>query len=104
METNYTTVVKSAKRIAREAKIVKQQANERTKEERQEEVDKIYVQLQELGIPNIMLGKFPDITNDFIITGISASGVIKILDIERELVYLLSNNKKHQCASMLKAL
>ena len=104
METNNTTIIKSAKRIAREAKLAKQQANQRTKAERQEEVDKIFAKLQELGIPNIMLGDFPRITDEFIETGISASGIIKILDIERELVYLLSNNKRHQCASMLRAL
>ena len=104
MENKNTTVVKSAKRIAREAKLAKQQANHRTKEERQEEVNKIYAKLQELGIPLTMLGDFPHITNDFIESGMSASGVIKIVDINRELVYLLSNNKRHQCASMLKAL
>jgi hypothetical protein len=92
---------KSEKRIAREAKIAKQQAKQRTLEERRAEVDKIFDKITELGIPPVMLGDFEKITNDFIDFGISASGIIKIPDIERELVYLLSNNKLHQCVSML---
>jgi hypothetical protein len=98
------TTTKSVKRIAREAKLAKQAANQRTYEERQIEVDKIYVKLQELGIPDIMLGEFPKITKDFAEHGIGASGIIKIPDIERELVYLLSNNKRHTCAGMLHSL
>jgi hypothetical protein len=95
---------KSTKRIAREAKLAKQFANQRTKEERQIEIDKIFNKLSELGISEMMLGEFPNITNNFIEFGISASGIIKISDIDRELVYLLSNNRKHQCASMLHAI
>lgn len=95
------TKQKSAKRIAREAKLTKQQANQRTLEERRAEVDKIYEKLTELGIPEVMLGEFPKIAKDFIDFGISASGIIKIPEIQRELVYLLSNNKRHQCAAML---
>jgi translation initiation factor IF-2 len=96
--------IKSAKRLAREAKLAKQEATKRTREERQAEVDKIMEKFQELGIPEVMLGDFPTITKEFIELGISASGVIPIPDIQRELIYLLSNNRRHQCASMLKAL
>ena len=99
-----TQPTKSAKRLAREAKIAKQEANKRTREERQVEVDKIMEKIQELGIPEVMLGDFPVITKQFIELGIGASGVISIPDIKRELIYLLSNNRRHQCASMLKAL
>ena len=98
---NTTTPIKSAKRIAREAKLAKQKSNQRTQVERRAEVDKIFDKLKELGIPPVMLDNFPKITNDFIDFGISSSGIIKIPDIERELVYLLSNNKLHQCAAML---
>jgi hypothetical protein len=98
------TQPKTAKRIAREAKAAKIASNQRTKEERQLEVDKIYEKIAELGISEIMLGEFPRIATDFIDNNISASGIVKIPDIERELVYLLSNNKKHQCASMLHSL
>lgn len=92
---------KSAKRIAREAKIAKQLANQRTMEERQEEVNKIYAKFQELGISELLLKEFPSITKTFIEDGISACGIIKIPEIGRELVYLLSNNRRHQCGSML---
>jgi hypothetical protein len=100
--TNQPT--KSAKRLAREAKLAKQEANKRTREERQAEVDKIMDKIHELGIPEVMLGDFPAIIKDFIELGIGASGIIYIPDINRDLVYLLSNNRRHQCASMLKAL
>lgn len=104
--TTITTTLptKSAKRLAREAKLAKQDINKRTREERQAEVDKIMSKLQELGIPEVMLGNFPTITKEFIEMGNSASGVINITDIQRDLIYLLSNNRRHQCASMLKAL
>ena len=98
---NTITPIKSAKRLAREAKLAKQVANQRTLEERRIEVDKIFEKISELGIPTVMLGDFPKIANDFVDFGISASGIINIPDINRELVYLLSNNKMHQCASML---
>ena len=99
-----TQSTKSAKRLAREAKLAKQEANKRTREERQAEVDAFYNKLQELCIPEVMLGDFPAIAKDFIEFGTGASGCIKIPDIERELIYLLSNNRRHQCASMLRAL
>jgi len=99
-----TKITKSAKRIAREAKLAKKEANKRTREERQKEIDSIMIKLQELGITNEMLGDFPRITQDFLELGTSASGVITIPDIKRELIYLLSNNRQHQCSSMLKAL
>lgn len=99
-----THPTKTAKRQAREAKLAKQDANKRTQEDRQSEVDKIMAKLQELGISEVMLGEFPTITKEFIEMGNSASGVILIPDIQRELIYLLSNNRQHQCASMLKAL
>jgi len=51
-----------------------------------------------------MLGEFPAIAKEFIELGISSSGALKISDINRELVYLLSNNRIHQCVSMLRAL
>ena len=101
---NSPPLVKSAKRIAREAKQAKQQANQRTQEDRQNEIDKIYNQLDQLRIPLTMLGEFPTIAKDFIETGLGASGAIKLPEFNRELVYLLSNNRRHQCASMLRAL
>jgi hypothetical protein len=99
-----TISIKSAKRIAREAKLAKQDGNKRTRDERQAEIDAIMAKFQELGIPEVMLGEFPAIAKEFIELGISSSGALKISDINRELVYLLSNNRIHQCVSMLRAL
>lgn len=95
--------VKSVKRLAREAKLAKQETQKRTYEERKAEVDKIMEKLQELGIPEVMLGEFSIIAKEFVDFGTSASGIIKISDIQRDLVYLLTNNRRHQCASMLRA-
>jgi hypothetical protein len=113
MNTTHTTTstqpttqpkVKTIKRLAREAKLAKQEANKRTHEERQMEVDAIMNKLQELSITDTMLGDFPRISQDFIEFGTGASGFIPIPELKRELIYLLSNNRRHQCASMLKAL
>jgi len=97
-----TTTQKTKKRLAYEAKLLKKQQNQRTMEERQTEIDKIFTKLQELGITREMVGEFNKIANDYIEFGYGASGIIKILEIDRELVYLLSNDKKHQVASMLR--
>jgi hypothetical protein len=99
-----TQPTKSAKRLAREAKEAKQSANQRTQEERHAEVEKIMAKFQELGIPEVMLADFPTIAKNFIETGLSASGIMKLPEIQRELIYLLSNNRRHQCASMMRAL
>ena len=97
-----TTTQKTKKRLAYEAKLLKKQQNQRTMEERQLEIDKIFTKLQELGITREMVSEFDKITNDYIEFGYGASGVISLPELHRELVYLLSNDKKHQVASMLR--
>lgn len=97
-----TTTQKTKKRLAYEAKLLKKQQNQRTIEERQTEIDKIFTKLQEVGITRAMVIEFDKIANDYIEFGYSASGVIELPELHRELVYLLSNDKKHQVASMLR--
>jgi hypothetical protein len=97
-----TTTQKTKKRLAYEAKLLKKQQNQRTMEERQIEIDKIFTKLQELGITRAMVIEFDKIANDYIEFGYGASGVIELPELHRELVYLLSNDKKHQVASMLR--
>lgn len=103
-ETNNTNTTKSKKCLAREAKLLKKQQNQRTKEERQEEIDKVYTKLQELGITREMVGEFNKISSDYIEFGYSASGSVRIPEANRNLMYLLSNDKKHQVTTLLRAI
>jgi translation initiation factor IF-2 len=93
---------KSAKRLAREAKIAKQLANQRTQEERQIEIDKIIDKLTELGIHMDLFPGLETIANDFIKTGVSCNGQIKAPEIDREFLYVFSNDKRTPISSMLK--
>ena len=93
---------KSAKRLAREAKIAKKQSFQRTQEERQIEIDKIITKLTELGIHMDLFPGLETITNDFIQTGCSCNGRIKAPEIEREFLYVFSNDKRIPISSMLK--
>lgn len=97
-----TTTQKTKKRLAYETKLLKKQINQRTMEERQTEIEKIFTKLQELGITREMVTKFNKITNNYIEFGYGASGIIELPELHRELVYLLSNDKRHQVSSMLR--
>jgi hypothetical protein len=103
-ETNNTNTTKSKKCLAREAKLLKRQQNQRTKEERQSEIDKVYEKLQELGITREMVGDFNKISSDYVENGYSASGSVIIPEANRKLMYLLSNDKKHQVTTLLRAI
>ena len=105
-ETNNTNTntTKSKKCLAREAKLLKRQQNQRTKEERQSEIDKVYEKLQELGITREMVGEFNKISSDYVENGYSASGSVLIPEAKRNLLYLLSNDKKHQVTTLLRAI
>jgi ribosomal protein L4 len=96
-----TSSNKSAKRLAREAKLLKKLQQQRTMVERNFEIEKLYAKLQELGITREMMGDFNKIADDFVDFGIGASGIYKIDGIKYELAYLLSNDKKHQVSTML---
>ena len=102
MSEQQKNITKTTKRIAREAKIAKKLANQRTKEERITEINKIKNKLTELGIHIDLFTNFEKITNDFIETGSSCNGKISAPEIERELFYIFSNDKRIQISSMLK--
>jgi hypothetical protein len=95
---------KTKKKLAYEAKLLKKQNNQRTMEERQLEVDKVFIKLQELGITREMVEEFDKISQNFIEFGYGASGAIKMPELHRKLVYLLTNDKKHQISTMLQAI
>jgi hypothetical protein len=94
----------SKKKSNRDSRLLKKQQFQRTELERQTEIDKVYNKLHELGITNEMVEEFTKITNAYIKFGTSASGRIKIIDINRELAYLLSNDKRHEVITMLRAI
>ena len=65
-------------------------------EERLEEMKQIYVKLNDLGITEQTccgISKFKVFANDFVKNGISYSGSIKLQEINRKLVYILSTQK-----------
>lgn len=91
-----------SKRIAREQKAIKKLQNQRTLEERRSEVNTIYTKLQEHGITCEMVPEFNKIANEFVEDGVNASGYVNIDGINRVLVYLLNNDKKHQISTLLR--
>ena len=93
---------KTAKRLAREAKLAKQMANQRSQAERQMEIDKIVEKLTELGIHMDLFPGLETIANNFIKTGVSCNGRIKSPELEREFLYVFSNDKRTPISSMLK--
>jgi translation initiation factor IF-2 len=93
---------KTAKRLAREAKIAKKLANQRSQSERQVEIDKIVEKLTELGIHMDLFPGLETIANDFVKTGASCNGRIKSPELEREFLYVFSNDKRIPISSMLK--
>jgi hypothetical protein len=95
---------KSKKRLAKEAKELKKLQNQRTKPERQLEIDNVFSKLQELGITKEMVGEFNKIATDYIELNFNASGYVKLPELKRVLIYSLPNDKRIQVATMLRAL
>ena len=94
----------SQKKLKREAKAAKKLLTTRTKENRQEEIQKIMAKFTELGISTEMLGEFNKISDDYIENGYGSSGKIKIPEIGRELVYALTVDTRHPVLSMLRVI
>ena len=70
---------------------------EKTLNDRMFELKNIYAQLDSLKIdatlcPNIK--QFKSICNEFLKTGISVSGKIKLYEINKRLIYILTNKKR----------
>lgn len=97
----------STKKELREAKALKKAAKQRTQAERQQELDTVFSKFVELGISEDMddaLKTFFHIARTFIDDGVSCSGRIKITAINREINYILSNNKLNQIQVLLRAI
>jgi transposase len=97
-------IIKSQKRLAREAKLLKKLKNQRTKEERLSDINKVFDRLLEYNITREMVGEFNAISNDFIETGHSVSGYVKLPELKRVLIYSLPNDKQNEIATMLRAM
>lgn len=102
--TEAKPVFKSAKRIAREAKLAKQQANMRSQEERTQEIMVIKSKFQELGISDEMIQEFNDIMDRYIEMGGSYNGSIKIEELGRKIVYSLTMDKRMPVSVVLRVI
>jgi hypothetical protein len=94
----------SNKRSNKQERELKKLATQRTKEERQTELNNVFNKLQELGISREFVGinEFYKLAEDFIAFGNPMSGKIKVPAINRDLHYLLNNNKKHEIKVLLR--
>ena len=78
--------------------------NQRTKEEREVETDKVKKQLKDIGLSTEIEGisKFYKIMDEFVNYGTSAQGIIQLNGFGREICYIFSINKKHEIGVMLR--
>ncbi len=99
--TNKHPIDKNLIKLEKEKKKL---ATQRTKEDRQREIQVVLDKFKELGINQEMGGiaEFVDIAKLFIEDGISCSGKIAVHVLNRNLHYLLSNNKKHEIQVLLR--
>jgi hypothetical protein len=86
------------KKETKEERAIRKAVNQRTKEERLDELEGPLNKLLSLGLPENLEGveKFYEIVDDFIETGRSFVGIIKVPEIKREFQCMLNNNKMHQ--------
>lgn len=93
---------KRQKHLDRQAKKL---ANQRTKEEREIEVNNTLRELNKIGFPdkepNIV--KFKEILTDYVETGNYYKGILPLEGYGREICYYLSNNKNQNVDVMLRA-
>lgn len=77
---------------------------QRTKEDRQREINVIFDKFHQLGISDQMKGidEFIIIANRFIEDGLPCSGKIRVDALNRNLHYLLNNNKKYEIQVLLR--
>lgn len=82
----------------KEERMARKKLMERNEEERLQEVEPALQKLLELGIPEDIPGvkKFYEVVEDYINTGTSFTGIIKVPELSREFQCLLSNNKRHK--------
>ncbi len=94
---------KRQKYLARQAA---KQANVYTREERQAEFDKVSAEFARLGLAEESfeeIKRFMDIARDWIETGTVYQGIIPIVGVDRQIVYTLTNNKRHPVGVMLQS-
>ena len=93
---------KRQKHLDRQAKKL---ANQRTREERENEVNNTLRELNKIGFPdkepNIV--KFKEILTDYVETGNHYKGILPLEGYGREICYYLSNNKNQSVDVMLRA-
>lgn len=81
------------------------QTNNRTQEERQAEYDKFMSQFANLGLGTEFeeIAKFDTMAKEWVTNGTPYQGAIPLNGMKRDLVYSLTNNKKHNLVVMLKS-
>lgn len=81
------------------------QSSNRTQEERQAEYDKFMGQFSQLDLSTEFeeIAKFDTMAKDWVENGTAYQGVIPLVGMKRDLVYMLTNNKKHELGVMLKS-
>lgn len=86
-------------------RLASKQASVRTQEERQAEYDKFMGQFAQLGLNTDFeeIAKFDTMAKDWLENGTAYQGVIPLVGMKRDLVYMLTNNKKHEIGVMLKS-
>jgi endonuclease YncB( thermonuclease family) len=96
--------MKESKKEKRELREAKKALQQRTRDDRAREISTVVGKFSELGIGEELEGvrEFFDIARRFVEDGIACSGRIKVVELGREIQYLLSNNKAHQIQVVLK--
>jgi len=103
-EHSFLTTNSPTKKQLREAKLAKKNLRERSAEDRKREIDVIFAKFTSLGISEEIeeVSQFFQIARAFIDSGHGSSGKIMVPAINREIQYLLSNNKMHELQVALK--
>jgi hypothetical protein len=86
-------------------RLAAKQSSNRNQEERQCEYDKFMGQFAQLGLSTEFeeIAKFDTMAKDWVANGTMYQGVIPLVGMKRDLVYTLTNNKKHEIGVMLKS-
>lgn len=94
---------KGKKKETKEQRAARKAANQRTADERLEELEGPLNKLLELGLPEELEGvkKFYEIVENFIETGMPYTGIIPVPEIKREFQCLLNNRKMHKLTIVL---
>ena len=82
----------------REAKLAKKMANFKSKEEREKEINPVINQLRELGLSSEFesIDLFNKMMLDYVDNGTMYFGQMKLEGVDRNIVYRMNNNKKHE--------